>query len=281
MHVFHDPAQLKKFLAEQKSNNKSVGFVPTMGALHQGHLSLVKNSDAQNDLSVVSIFVNPTQFNNPGDLQSYPREPEEDMSKLRMNTDCEAVFLPDVQHMYPDGAKTENIDLEGLDLHMEGAHRPGHFAGVATVVRRFFELVEPDRAYFGEKDFQQLAVIRHLVQSLDIPVEVIGVPTQRNDQGLALSSRNQLLDEEDKTRALLIYKSLHWLQLNYSDSTPGDLKRKVRADFADSGLELEYVEIADPKTLKPIENWSVTEHARAFIAAYISGVRLIDNLPLF
>lgn len=281
MHVFHDPAQLQEYLSALRSDGKSVGFVPTMGALHHGHLSLVNQAGINNDVCVVSIFVNPTQFNNPEDLQTYPRQAEKDIEKLDQNTDCRVVFLPEVHHIYPEGARSEEFDLGSLEQGMEGTHRPGHFQGMATVVKRFLEIVGPDRAYFGEKDFQQLAIIRHMVKRLQLPVEVIGIPTERNHKGLALSSRNQLLSETDREKALILFKSLRWMQENYKDFSPLDLKARVTKEFEESALELEYVEIADPNSLEPIEKWGVNDHARAFIAAQISGVRLIDNLPLF
>jgi pantoate--beta-alanine ligase len=281
MHVFHDPVQLKEYLSTFRSAGKSVGFVPTMGALHDGHLSLVNQAGVHNDVCVVSIFVNPTQFNNPEDLRTYPRETDKDIEKLDQHSDCRVVFLPEVHHIYPEEISSEEFDLGGLEKGMEGTHRPGHFQGVATVVRRLFEMVSPDRAYFGEKDFQQLAIIRYMVKKLQLPVEVIGIATERNNKGLALSSRNQLLSEADREKALIIFESLKWLQENYSDFTPRELKARVNKKFASSALDLEYIEIADPASLKPIENWGVNEHARAFIAAQISGVRLIDNLPLF
>lgn len=281
MLVFRDPALLKNHLSEQISQQKEVGFIPTMGALHEGHLSLVNRACAENDLCVVSIFVNPTQFNNPNDLKKYPRVPEKDIELLRQHTPCQVVFLPEVEHLYPNGAMTENIDLGGLDQGMEGTHRPGHFQGVATVVKRFFEMVQPTRAYFGEKDFQQLAIIKHMTRALALPVQIIPVPTERSSEGLALSSRNMLLNDSDKNKALLIHRSLNWIKNNLSQSSPTRLKEQIHKDFAASDLELEYVEIADSESLKPIGETNVTVQARAFIAAQISGVRLIDNLPLF
>lgn len=281
MLIFHDPAQLKNHLSELRSAGKSIGFVPTMGALHEGHLSLVNSALAQNDLCVVSIFVNPTQFNNPNDLRAYPREADKDIEKLKKHTRCQVVFLPDEYHVYPNGARSEEFELGGMENGMEGAHRPGHFQGVATVVKRFFEIVDPDYAYFGEKDFQQLAVIRYMVQSLKLRVKVVGIKTERNSEGLALSSRNQLLTDGDKEKALIIYQSLRWMQQNHQSFSPIELKAHIVEEFAKSPLDLEYIEIADPADLKPIDRWGVNEHARGFIAAHISGVRLIDNLPLF
>ena len=281
MHVFHDLKDLNKLLSEQLSRKKSIGLVPTMGALHDGHLALVQHASAQNDLVVVSIFVNPTQFNNPQDLSKYPREPEKDIQKLESHGFCDVVYLPEVRDIYPNGEKTEDIDLNGTDNGMEGSYRPGHFDGVATVVKRFFEIVQPTRAYFGEKDFQQLAVIKQMTKSLGLQVEIFGVPTHRSKKGLALSSRNQLLSEEDLEKALLIIQSLRWIKANARSFSASELKAKIQEDFRKSDLKLEYVEITDSKNLKPIEGFLVNDDARAFIAAQVSGVRLIDNLSLF
>lgn len=281
MHVFHDPVELKKHLSVQIADAKSIGFVPTMGALHSGHLALVEGAARDNDTVVVSIFVNPTQFNKSKDLNHYPRQPEKDIQKLKEHSFCTVVFLPSVEHIYPDGEMTDSIDLGGVDVGMEGSFRRGHFEGVATVVKRFFTMIRPTRAYFGEKDFQQLAVVRRMVKAVGLPVEIIGHQTERSDSGLALSSRNLLLNDTDLSSGLLIIHSLEWMRDNFKKFTPNELKQKVKQDFSNSPLLLEYVEIADPVFLKPIEDWGVTKHARGFIAAQVSGVRLIDNLSLF
>lgn len=281
MQIFHDSDQLKNYLSDQRSRGKSIGFVPTMGALHQGHLALVNKACGQNDIGLVSIFVNPTQFNNASDLQTYPREPEKDIEKLGTATPCQAVYLPEVSDIYPNGPETETIPLGNLTQNMEGSHRPGHFEGVATVVKRFFNIIRPTRAYFGEKDFQQLAVIRHMVDQLNLPVEVIGHPTERSTEGLALSSRNQLLTDRHRKEALVIIEQLRWIKQQVGKKSPGELKKAVQQRFSASPLQLEYAEIADPASLKPLAEWHHASHARAFIAAHISGVRLIDNLSLF
>jgi len=280
MQIFKTVAELKNHLAPLLSQGSSIGFVPTMGALHSGHLSLVNHASLENDFTVVSIFVNPTQFNNASDLEKYPRDIESDLQKLK-NTSCNIVFLPSEKEMYPVKTESIDIDLNGLDKVMEGAHRPGHFDGVATIVSRFFEIVQPTRAYFGEKDFQQLLIIRQLTNTLNLPVEIIGHPIERSEKGLALSSRNALLSDEDKEQALALWKALLWMKQNYNTHTPYNIYEETSRRFEGAKPELEYVQIVDENTLKPITSWADSKHARAFIAAYISGVRLIDNLQLF
>lgn len=280
MQIFKTVAELKNHLAPLLSQGSTIGFVPTMGALHSGHLSLVRHASRENDFTVVSIFVNPTQFNNASDLEKYPRDVENDLQKLQQ-TDCDMVFLPTEREMYPGKTESVEIDLNGLDKVMEGAHRPGHFDGVATIVSRFFEVVKPTRAYFGEKDFQQLLIIRQLTNTLNLPVEIVGHPIERSAKGLALSSRNELLSDEDKEQALVLWQALQWMKQNYADHTPVVLCSEVKKLFEGSNAELEYVQVVDEYTLKPLLGWTDVKHARAFIAAYISGVRLIDNLQLF
>lgn len=280
MHIFKTVAELEDHLSPLRSGGASIGFVPTMGALHNGHLALVNHAASENQLTIVSIFVNPTQFNNKTDLAKYPREIESDIAKLA-ETKCDIVFLPSEKEMYPEKTESVKIDLNGLDSVMEGAHRPGHFDGVATIVSRFFEIVKPTKAYFGEKDFQQLMIIRQLTKTLNLPVEIIGHPIERSAKGLALSSRNQLLSEADQSRSLIIWESLNWMQKNYTSYSPDTLYQAIKDRFEGSDLQLEYVHVVDENTLQPIDQWSNTEHARAFIAAFISGVRLIDNMQLF
>lgn len=280
MHIFHAATSLNDHLQKLRENGVSIGFVPTMGALHQGHLALIDHAASENDEVVVSIFVNPTQFNNAEDLRRYPRNLDEDMALLE-NTGCTVLFLPEVEQMYPDKVESETIDLGGLDKNMEGAHRPGHFDGVATVVSRFFDIVKPNRAYFGEKDFQQLQIIRHVSRTKDFHVEVVPHSIERSNEGLALSSRNLLLSETDRQHSLAIFKNLKWAAENYRDFLPHQLKATIEQNFKKEPLELEYVEIVNEDNLRNIEHWEDAEHARIFIAAHISGVRLIDNLSLF
>lgn len=280
MDVFHTASALNERLDKLRKSGKKIGFVPTMGALHQGHLSLVKHSVRENDETVVSIFVNPTQFNNAGDLEKYPREPDRDIEKLRP-TGAGIVFLPEEKEIYPGKVEAEKIELNGLDIGMEGAHRPGHFDGVVTVVSRLFKMVRPHRAYFGEKDFQQLMIIRQLARLKQLPVEIIGHPIERNDNGLALSSRNQLLSPEDQQKALSIHNNLRWAREHYNELHPKDVKQHIAEHFRGEPLDLEYVEIVNQDNLQIINDWNEAKHARIFMAASISGVRLIDNLLLF
>ncbi len=280
MQVFERAGLLTSFIENQKKQNHSVGFVPTMGALHRGHLSLVKHALRENDLVVVSIFVNPTQFNNAADLQKYPRVPEVDLKLLR-EAQTDVVFLPPVKEIYPNGTQSEEIDLNGLDRHMEGQFRPGHFQGVVTVVKRFFNIVKPTRAYFGEKDYQQLQIIRHMTQLHKLNVEIVSHPVERGPGGLALSSRNELMSLQQKEEAGFIHKALQWAQKNYRDFNPRQLQEALKARFEKSNLKLEYALVSDPESLEPLEEWSQKKGARLFIAAYMGEVRLIDNVPLF
>lgn len=280
MQIFRKASALSNHLQKLRNSGKSIGFVPTMGALHQGHLALIDHAGADNDHVVVSIFVNPTQFNNADDLKRYPRNPEDDIAKIGQ-TSCDIVFLPEVEEMYPEMVKSDEIDLGSLDRNMEGAHRPGHFNGVATVVSRFFSIVHPHKAYFGEKDFQQLQIIRFVSEKKGFNTEVISHPIERNEKGLALSSRNQLLSEEDQTKSLAIINNLNWAKAQVSKLRPEEVQKAIYERFENEPLKLEYVEIVDEKNLRNIQQWDQAEHARIFIAAHISGVRLIDNVSLF
>lgn len=280
MQIFTKVSDLQNHLSQLRAKGLSLGFVPTMGALHSGHLALIDHASRENDISLISIFVNPTQFNNKSDLEKYPRQIDSDIAKLE-ETGCDIIFLPSEDEMYPEKVESEKIDLNGLDTVMEGAHRPGHFDGVATIVGRFFEIINPTRAYFGEKDFQQLLIIRQLTKVMKMDVEIIPHPIERSEKGLALSSRNQLLSSDDQEKSLIIWQSLNWMKDNSENYTPNELINLVSQRFEGSDLKLEYAQIVNENTLLPVDSWSNTDHARAFIAAYISGVRLIDNLQLF
>jgi len=281
MMVFHSSVELAQYLDEIRSQGKSIGFVPTMGALHEGHLKLCIRAVKENDLVVASIYVNPTQFNNAEDLKNYPRLPEQDLNKLEA-VGCQAVFMPTDEDMYPEGKKLLNLDLEALDQVMEGKFRPGHFQGMVTVVHTLFEKVKPHRAYFGEKDFQQLAIIRFMVKNLQLPIEVHGCPTTREANGLAMSSRNMRLNDSERKAAADIFKALSFMKENSRFLPTEKLIEEGKHILTQSGkLECEYLELADELSLKPIVSGMAPCGARAFVAAYCGPVRLIDNLPLF
>lgn len=272
--------QLHSLRAHWNASGLSVGFVPTMGALHAGHLSLVKAAQAQCDKVLVSIFVNPTQFNNPEDLAKYPRTAEADIALLE-GVGCDAVFIPTVADVYPNGAISQHYALDPLDQTMEGAFRPGHFQGVATVVHRLFELTKPTKAFFGEKDFQQLAVIRHFTRELALGVEIVGCPNLREPSGLALSSRNMRLTHEQQKVAPEIYRTLQKGLDQRAEKTPAQVKVELaQALDALPFCKTEYVEIANESTLQPIDRFDVGTPARLFAAVYVGEIRLIDNLPV-
>lgn len=252
-----------------------------MGALHAGHISLVERAKAECDFVVVSIFVNPTQFNSSEDLDKYPRSLENDIRML-FTTNCDAVFVPEVMAMYPNypnQTNTVELDLKSINAVMEGMFRTGHFEGVVNVVHRFFEIIAPAKAYFGEKDFQQLAVIRKMVDDLNLSVEVVACPTLRESNGLAMSSRNQRLTAQGKQDSLIIYNTLLEAKKLATKMTPEQVKSFCSAAFDKSVLTLEYLEICDPLTLQPLEDEWV-KGARCFIAAFCEDVRLIDNMEL-
>jgi pantoate--beta-alanine ligase len=269
--------QLRSHLAAARAEGKSVGLVPTMGALHEGHASLVERSVAENEVTVVSVFVNPTQFNDKGDLERYPRTLDADcvlLERLGVNY----VFAPSVEEVYPE-PDTRVFDFSPLDKVMEGIYRPGHFNGVAQIVSKLFVYVEPNRAYFGEKDFQQLAIIREMVRQMGFNLEIIGCPIVREQDGLALSSRNALLSEEQRHTALAISKML-FASVEYAKThTLLETKQMVEQAIADTdGLELEYYEIVDGNTLQPIAAWDDTSYVVGCITVYCGKVRLIDNI---
>lgn len=272
----------KEELQEQlKVLNKkgSIGFVPTMGALHNGHLSLVEQAGYENGVVVVSIFVNPTQFNDPGDLIRYPRNLEADL-KLLGTIGCQLVFAPSVQEIYPE-PDNRNFNFGPLEQVMEGTHRPGHFNGVAQVVSKLFEIVNPDRAYFGLKDFQQLAVIRKLVKQLEIPVEIVPCPIVREKSGLAMSSRNELLSAEERENAALIYQALLQAQNLAGQISVRELEKRVTATINKNPfLSVEYFEIVDSENLQPVNTWDEKGEKIGCIAVYCGKVRLIDNIVL-
>ncbi len=279
MQVIKEIAHLNEIIASQKEAGKTIGFVPTMGALHAGHLSLVNEASKHCQFIVMSIFVNPTQFNDPKDLEKYPRTLEADL-KLLENTACNLVFAPEVATMYPK-PDTRVFNFGALETVMEGAFRPGHFNGVGQVVSKLFEMVKPHQAFFGQKDFQQFAIIKHMTQQLNLPVEVISCPIIREESGLALSSRNQLLSSVEKEQATAIYNALNWAKLQGETLTVSQLKQQITEQINQvSVLEVEYVEIADANSLQSVNNWTDASSIVLCVAVYCGKVRLIDNMIL-
>ena len=268
---------------KSKEREKKTGFVPTMGALHDGHLSLVRLSQSICDRTIVSIYVNPTQFNKVEDLAAYPNTLEADLRALEA-LGCDAVFLPSAQMLYPDGLKSRRFDFNGLDHFMEGAGRPGHFEGMATVVTRFFELIEPDFAVFGEKDYQQLSIINQVVTNEDWSVEIVPGPISREADGLAMSSRNMRLLPQERKEAAQIYAvlSASISRLKLHENSPKVFENQcTEALNAIPSIQVEYVSCCDAATLQPLDEFDTSRPARVFAAVQCGKVRLIDNLPLF
>ncbi|TRO64466.1 pantoate--beta-alanine ligase [Christiangramia sabulilitoris] len=281
MQIFREKEPLIQAIQKIKSEGKSVGLVPTMGALHEGHLSLVSNAAKDSDQVVVSIFVNPTQFNNQKDLEKYPRNLEKDLNLLKVELENIWVFTPDASELYGENILSENFDFEGLEAVMEGKFRNGHFNGVGTVVKRLFEIITPDKAYFGEKDFQQLQIVRKLTEKTGLPVEIVGCPILREDSGLARSSRNERLSSGNRKKAAFIYETLQNAKNLFGTNSADHVSQWVEDQFKNHpSLELEYFEIADSKTLKKITEKEKGNNYRAFIAVYADEIRLIDNIAL-
>lgn len=268
---------MKSLLDECRAEGKTVGLVPTMGALHQGHASLVERAVKENDVVVVSVFVNPTQFNDKNDLKNYPRTLEADCALLE-KIGADIAFAPSVEEMYPT-EDTRQFSFAPIDTVMEGACRPGHFNGVAQIVSKLFYAVEPDKAYFGEKDFQQLAIIREMVRQLDLKLEIVGCPIVREADGLAMSSRNTLLTADERQRALTIsrtlFASLDYAAGNSLAATKAFVEEKINST---PGLELEYYQIVDGNTLQEINEWSDSDYIVGCIALFCGKIRLIDNI---
>ena len=267
--------ELKDVLFRIKSNGKTVGFVPTMGALHKGHLSLIERANKENEVVICSIFVNPAQFNNPADLANYPRTPADDIALLEENTDI--VFTPEAEEVYPEQSQ-EVYRFGALETVMEGTSRPGHFNGVAIIVKKLLDWIEPDRIYFGEKDFQQLVIVKQLVKDYNLATEIIACPTMREENGLAMSSRNRLLSESEREVAANIYRILQ-----ESKSLTAHPIQQVK-DFVASqiatlpNMRLDYFEISEDKTLQPVQNFEEATGIMGFIAVFLGNVRLIDNI---
>lgn len=279
MEFFKSISSLKTKLSDEKACGRTIGLVPTMGALHAGHLELVKKSVAENSITVVSIFVNPIQFNKKEDLSKYPRNLASDLEKLK-SVNCDYVFAPDTNEMYPEPDLTQ-FDFGQLDKVMEGKFRPGHFNGVAIVVKKLFEIIEPDQAYFGEKDFQQLAVIKKLVEIEKIPIKITPCKIVREMDGLAMSSRNVRLTRSERAIAPQIYLTLKTIKEKYIGSNVSELlNSSINLLNNNNGMTVEYLEIVNAKTLITIENSNETNEFIACIAVNLGNVRLIDNLKL-
>lgn len=277
MKLIYNRYELEKYISLLKKRGEIIGFVPTMGALHAGHISLVKKAKLDNDVCICSIFVNPTQFNNKEDFKNYPRSLESDI-ELFDHEKADAVFIPSEKEMYP-GTVTEKIFLGGLKNVMEGKFRPGHFIGVAIIVRKFFDLIKPDRVYFGEKDFQQVSVIKYLVKHYGIPVEIITCPTIREKDGLAMSSRNRRLNAEERMAAPLIYKTLCDTKGKFRSLTVEEIKKLVEYQIGSCNLmKLEYFEIVDSEKFIPVSSVENHKYYTACIAVYVGKIRLIDNI---
>ena len=280
MNIYSTKDEIGKAVKDARDKGLKVGFVPTMGALHRGHLSLLDRARAENNISVCSIFVNPIQFNNPDDLKKYPRNPDADHRMLE-TAGCDLVFSPSVEEMYPEGEVREQYEFGHLNEVMEGAHRPGHFNGVAVVVKRLFDICMPHRAYFGEKDFQQLMIIRALVAMNDLPVEIVGCPIIREEDGLAMSSRNVRLSPEERAIAPRIYETLLMIR---EDAGKKPLEHVMhlaeRRLNALPGMRVDYLQLVNEATLLPAGSWVSARDLRVFAAVYLGEVRLIDNLKI-
>jgi len=280
MQVFKKKSALKHYLSFIKEQNQQIGFVPTMGALHNGHLSLIEASKKNNDITVVSIFVNPTQFDNKEDLKKYPKTLEKDLALLK-TANCDIIFTPTAEEIYDNHIDSSSFSFDGLEDQMEGKFRSGHFNGMATIVQKFFEIVAPTNCYFGEKDFQQLQIVQKLVQKNNIPVHIVGCPIFREKDGLAMSSRNARLTKEERTAVPFIYETLKKIKKKLSENTINETLLFVENQFAKHPvLSLEYITIAEEKTLLTPEKLDVAKKHRAFIAVNAGMIRLIDNISL-
>ena len=281
MKIFNKKLDLQQFLAPFYLEKKAVGLVPTMGALHEGHLSLIQKALSENDIVVVSIFVNPTQFNNAEDLEKYPRNLSGDIKTIERLSQEVVIFAPEISEMYESTPKAISFDFGGLDKVMEGKFREGHFQGVATIVEKLFELVKPTRAYFGEKDYQQILIIKSMLEQRKLPVTLVPCPIVREKSGLAMSSRNERLSPEGRKEAAFIYSVLQEAQKLFTTASVAEVEAFVKEQFSQKeGFDLEYFTITKADTLEEVKEKKSTESYRAFITVYVEGVRLIDNIAL-
>ncbi len=281
MPIFYGKSTLMDYLKSIKTPHSTIGFVPTMGALHAGHLALMQKSLMENDNTVVSIFVNPTQFNNPDDLAKYPRTLEADIIKLDALDPNIILYAPSVEDIYEGNVQSQSFDFDGLENQMEGKFRPGHFDGVGTIVKRLFEIVEPTNAYFGEKDFQQLQIVKKMVAKSGLKVTVIGCPIFRESNHLAMSSRNERLSTQERDEAAIIYKTLNIAKEKFKNDSANSVGEWVQNSFKkNSNFSLEYFVIADEAQLLPCVRKNKNKKYRAFIAVLVNNIRLIDTISL-
>ena len=281
MHIFYGKAALIDFLKSIKTTHSTIGFVPTMGALHQGHLALMQKSLSENENTVVSIFVNPTQFNNPEDLAKYPRTLEEDVKKLTALSPKIILYAPTVEDIYDGQPVSQSFDFDGLENQMEGKFRPGHFNGVGTIVKRLFEIVEPTNAYFGEKDFQQLQIVKKMVAKNNLKVNVVGCPIYREPNNLAMSSRNERLSAQEREAAAIIFQTLNVAKEKFRSNSATSVSEWVQKSFEKNPMfTLEYFVIADEATLTTSLRKNKNKKYRAFIAIVVNNIRLIDTISL-
>lgn len=281
MLIFNKQSDLVAHLKDYVSAKTTIGFVPTMGALHQGHLSLLKQSFAENGITVISIFVNPTQFNNAEDLAKYPRTLDIDVDKIKSVSDKIIIYTPTIDDIYEGNTVAESFDFDGLEHQMEGEFRPGHFDGVGTIVKRLFKIIKPTNAYFGEKDFQQLQIVKKLVEKQNLPVNIVECSIFREPSGLAMSSRNQNLTAKEKQEATVIYKTLKTAKIKFGTISAKEVSKWVKKVFEkNTDFELEYFQIADESTLLPCLRKNKNKKYRAFIAVFVNKIRLIDTISL-
>lgn len=281
MPVFYSSKEFTHFINTQKQKGQTIGFVPTMGALHEGHGSLITVSLQENDLTVVSIFVNPTQFNNASDLEKYPRPFKQDVAYLEHIDAAIVIFAPQPEDLYSGKVVSKAYKFGGLEHEMEGKHRPGHFDGVGTVLNLFFRIVKPTKAYFGQKDFQQLQIVRKLVQIEKLPVTIVGCPIHRAASGLAMSSRNKRLTPLQTQEAALLFKALRYAKEAFKTQSIAHINKEIERIFKENPhLELEYFEIAKSDTLKTAIRKRKQNSYRGFLAVFAGPVRLIDNIAL-
>ena len=281
MPIFYGKSTLMDYLKSIKTPHSTIGFVPTMGALHEGHLALMQKSLMENKNTVVSIFVNPTQFNNPDDLAKYPRTLEADIKKLNALDPNIILYAPSIEDIYEENVQSQSFDFDGLENQMEGKFRPGHFDGVGTIVKRLFEIVEPTNAYFGEKDFQQLQIVKKMVAKSGLKVTVIGCPIFRESNHLAMSSRNERLSTQERDEAAIIYKTLNIAKEKFKNDSANSVGEWVQNSFKkNSNFSLEYFVIADEAQLLPCVRKNKNKKYRAFIAVLVNNIRLIDTISL-